>query len=80
MLSELASCQKLVGLKQCTKALKEGRAAKLFVARDAEERVTAPVMRLCEEQGVPVEQVDSMKELGLACHIDVSAAVVAVLK
>ena len=35
MLEELKSAKKVVGIKQLTKALKEGRAAKVFIAADA---------------------------------------------
>ena len=46
MLEELKSAKKVVGIKQLTKALKEGRAAKVFIAADAEVRVTRPIEQL----------------------------------
>ena len=45
----------------------------------ADPRVTEPIQELCAAGRVPVEQVESMKELGEACGIEVSAAVVALL-
>ena len=80
MLDELKSANRVVGMKQLTKALKEGRAAKVFIAADAEPRVTNPVAQLCQNQGVCVETVPSMHELGKACAIEVGAAAAAILK
>ena len=51
----------------------------VLIAQDAEERIVAPLVELCERSSVAVTYVDSMKELGSACGIDVGAAVVALL-
>lgn len=67
----------IIGTKQTVKALKNGRAKELIVAKDAEERVTAKAVELAQEMNIPVTYVDSMKELGKACGIDVGAATVA---
>ncbi|MDR0670683.1 MAG: ribosomal L7Ae/L30e/S12e/Gadd45 family protein [Oscillospiraceae bacterium] len=68
-----------MGLKQTRKALIDGAAKSVFVARDAEARVRQPMLALCEETGVPVFWADTMAELGCACGIEVGAAVAAVL-
>ena len=39
MLSELHSAHKVIGVKQTKKAIKDGRAAMVYVALDAEKRV-----------------------------------------
>ena len=44
------------------------------MALDAEQRVLRPICDLCREMNVPVEEVATMAELGLACQIDVGAA------
>ncbi len=80
MLSQLKTAPKVVGVKQLKKALREGRAAHVFVAEDAEERVTAPVMDLCRQTGVEVTMVPTMRQLGEACQIEVGAAVAGILK
>ena len=49
MLSELNSTQKVVGAKQVKRALNDGRAAKVFLAADADPRVTEPLQRLAGE-------------------------------
>ena len=43
MLNELASSNKVAGVKQSRKAVKEGRAAKVFLARDADPAITEPM-------------------------------------
>ena len=67
----------IIGTKQAVKALKNGKATELIVAKDAEARVTAKAVELARELNIPVTYVDSMKELGKACGIDVGAATVA---
>lgn len=80
MLSELQTAQKVVGVKQSRKAIRDGLAARAFVAKDAEARVIRPIRALCEERSVPVEEIETMQELGKAAQIDIGAAVVTVLK
>ena len=79
MLSELTATEKVVGLKQTRRAIEEGRAAKAFVACDAESRLREPLMLLCKTSGVPSEVHWTMKELGKACGIAVGTAAAAIL-
>ena len=51
----------------------------VFVARDADRRVTEPVLRAAHARGLEVVEVESMVALGRACGIAVGAAVAAVL-
>lgn len=69
-----------VGANQTAKAVRRGRARLVVVARDADRKVTEPVIRAAQERGVPVAEVDSMRELGRACGIAVGAAAAAVLE
>ena len=80
MLSELNTRNKIVGIKQLRKALKEQTAEKVFVAMDADPMLTDPILAACNEGNVPVEQVGTMQELGKACDIEVGAAVAALLR
>ena len=80
MLTELTSKPKVVGAKQVRRAVEAGRAVKVFVARDADPRVTDPITALCADRGVEVCGLASMKEIGTACGIAVGAAVAALLK
>ena len=43
-------------------------------------RVTGRLMQLCRENSVPVENTETMLEIGRACGINVKAAAAAILK
>ena len=77
MLRDWNGQPKVVGVKQSRRAIREGRAAQVFLAVNAD---TAPLADLCKEEGIPVEQRFTMEELGKAAGIQVGAAVVAVLR
>lgn len=79
MLDELRQVRKVVGLKQTVRAVEDGTAEKVFLARDASPDIYNKVVTLCSVNNVKVEYVDSMKQLGEVCRIDVSAAVAALL-
>jgi large subunit ribosomal protein L7A len=68
-----------IGTKQATKMVELGQAQEVFVAKDADLRVTSKIIALCKKMGVQVTYVDSMKLLGKACGIEVGAAIVAVV-
>jgi large subunit ribosomal protein L7A len=69
-----------IGVKQSSKAITEGRALKVFVARNAEQHVTRHILELAEDVGVEVEFVDDMRLLGQSCRIDVGAATAVITK
>ena len=70
----------LVGSKQLRKALKNDRVAAVFLAENADPRLTDEICKCCGEAGIQPAWVPSMRELGRACGIDVGAAAAAVLK
>ncbi len=80
MLTELSQCKSVVGAKQVRRAVEGGSAGKVFLAQDADPRVTGPIADLCREKAVETETVPSMKALGKACGIAVGSAVAALLK
>jgi len=80
LLEELARAQRVVGVKQSRKALLEGRAAQVFLARDADPALTGPLADECARQAVPVVRDFSMEQLGRACRITVGASVAVVLR
>ena len=55
MISELASQEKVIGVKQSRKAIREGRAKRVYLACDADPAITEPVAASCAEAGIPVE-------------------------
>lgn len=80
MLSELRTAHKVIGVKQSKKAIRDGKAAEVFVALDAEKRVVGPIYELCNEMDTKLTEITTMTELGDAAGIDVGAAVVTVLR
>lgn len=80
MLYHLKDTNKVVGTKQCLKAVQNDKAKVVFIAKDAEERVTNPVLQLAKEKQVQIEYVETMKELGALCNIEVKTAVAAIIE
>lgn len=80
MLDELNTKNKIVGLKQTQRGITEGKVKKVFIADDADPKVTAPVIKECSSNGIEIEVVKTMADLGIAAGIDVGAAVAAILK
>ena len=78
-MTALASQEKVIGVKQSRKAVREGRAKRVYLACDADPAITEPVAVSCEAAGIPVETEHTMAQLGRACRITVGASVVAVL-
>jgi len=80
VLEELLNAKrKAVGVKQTIKAVQNGEAKVVFVAADADEHVLRPLRAAIAKRPVQVFEVESMKELGKACKIDVGAAASALL-
>ena len=69
--------KRVVGVKQTRRAIQEGRAARVYLAADADPLITDPLAALCQEKGVPVEGGKTLRELGRAVGIAVGAAAVA---
>ena len=80
MIQELSGPNKVVGAKQVRRALRDGRAARLYVAMDADPRMLQPLVQDAVNRQVPISQAPSMKELGASCGIAVGAAVAVLLK
>jgi large subunit ribosomal protein L7A len=73
--------KKTIGTNQTLKALKQSdeRITIVYVARDAEARVIEPVLQLATKNGVQVEWVETMRQLGKACGIEVGAATASIV-
>lgn len=79
MLTQLEHAGRVVGVKQTRRALNDGRAVAVFLARDADPAITEPLAELAGNRGIAVNWTEHMKELGRACGISVGAAVAAVI-
>ena len=77
MLTELASREKVIGVKQSARAIRDGRAQRVFLACDADELDLEPIRSACGS--LPVEEGYTMAQLGRACGIDVGTAAAALL-
>ncbi|MFU0824312.1 ribosomal L7Ae/L30e/S12e/Gadd45 family protein [Clostridium sp.] len=71
--------EKVIGLKQTLKHMKNGKGQCLYIAKDAEEKLTSPVIELAKEKSIQIVYVETMKELGVLCGIDVGASVALIL-
>lgn len=69
-----------VGTKQTKKAIEQGKVLEVYVAKDADQHVTEGLIAMCQDRNITIRYVDSMKDLGKACGIQVGAATVGILK
>ncbi|MCD8174353.1 MAG: ribosomal L7Ae/L30e/S12e/Gadd45 family protein, partial [Phascolarctobacterium sp.] len=76
----MEAAKRIVGIKQTEKAVAKGIADRVYIACDADERITGKLRELCMEKNVEVSEVESMDKLGKVCGISVKAAVAAILK
>lgn len=70
----------VVGTNQVKRLLNSEKVEKVYVARDAEKRIINNIIEICNEKGIDIIYVETMKKLGQQCNIDVSAATAALLK
>lgn len=68
------SGEKVVGVKQTAKALSNEKGKVLYVAKDADSKLVEPIIELAKANSLQIVYVDTMKELGTLCAIEVSAA------
>ena len=78
--SNLAGRKVVVGSKQLKKALRAGRAERVFLAENAHPAVTEPLAELCGELHIQITWVRTMAELGQKCGIEVGAAAAAMIR
>ncbi len=79
-LDDLKKANRVIGIKQVTKAISKNQVACVFLGADADEKVTEPLKNLCKDKEIPVQSDHTMTELGKTCSIGVGAAAVAILK
>lgn len=66
--------KKVIGVKQTTKAIKNGEGKIVYVANNADTEIIRNIEILCKEFSLQIVYVDTMKDLGKLCGIDVGAA------
>lgn len=72
--------KRIVGAKQTLKAAKSGTADVIYLANDADPKVTMPIIEACKQSNTRIVYIDTMEELGKMCGIDVGAATACVTK
>lgn len=70
----------VVGRKQTLRMIEQGRVSQIFVAKDADFYVTRHVIDAAASDDIPVKYVESMKQLGHMCGIDIGAAVAGLME
>ena len=78
-LRDMANSKMVVGSKQLRKALENGRAKFVYLAKNADPAITDPLEAMCLTNHIPCLWVSTMLDLGCACGIDVGAAAAAVV-
>ena len=78
-MERLSGSEKTVGLKQVRRAVTEGHATVVFLACDADPRLTEPLDDLCREHKVEAVWDYTMAQLGKACGIAVGTSAAAVM-
>lgn len=79
ILTALSNSPHIAGAKQLRKAIRAGTVERVYLAKDADDRVTAPLEELCRQTGTLISWIPSMRELGKACGIGVGAACAGIL-
>ena len=74
MLEKLKNADKVVGTRRLVRAIAAGEIAEAYIARDADLFIVRQVRQACNAAGVRMVEVDSMKQLGEACGIEVKTA------
>jgi large subunit ribosomal protein L7A len=71
---------KVIGMKQTLRALEREQATVLYVAKDAQSKVTFRALELAKSQELPIVYIDTMEELGSVCDVEVKTATAALIK
>ncbi len=69
----------VAGLKQSLKMIKEGKAAEVYLASDADFILSSKISDACLEKGIQPISSHTKSELGKICRLDVDTAVVTIL-
>jgi Ribosomal protein HS6-type (S12/L30/L7a) len=80
VLELLKSGNKAIGIKQSLKVVEADNAKIVYIAKDADDKITGSLRELCDSKAVEIVYVDTMKQLGKACGIEVGASAVCLLK
>ena len=74
MLEKLRNSEKVVGTRRLVRAVLAGEISQVYLAKDADLFIVRQVKEACNQTNVRIFEVDTMKELGEACGVDVKTA------
>ena len=80
MSADWTTKEKVVGIKQTKRAIAEGNAAAVYLAKDADPELTEPLQAMCRLAGIEVGNEYTMSELGKRCGIAVGTAACALCR
>ncbi len=75
-----AEDSRVVGMKQTLRALEMNLVYVLYIAEDADEKVTSRIVELANKKQVEIVKVPTMKELGDACNVRIGTSTCAIVK
>ncbi len=75
-----SAANKAVGTKAVLRALTAGTAARVYVATDSDTFLYQKIVRAAEAAGVRMVKVESGRELGKTCGLQIGCAAAALLK
>ena len=74
-MQELKSSKKrIIGLKQTIKAISNNSLVRVYLAKDADNFIIQSVLNACNGKNLEIVYIDTMKELGEACGIEIGAS------
>lgn len=74
MLETLRNSRKVVGTRRLIRAVLAGEVVEVYLAQDADLFIVRQVKDACNRMSVRIVEVESMKQLGEACGVDVKTA------
>jgi len=72
--------KKVIGVKQTLKSMQNGQGKIVYIAKDADAKLIEPVEKLALNFSIDLVYIETMKELGKLCGIEVGAATALILK
>jgi len=80
MLEKLRNSNKVVGTRRLVRAVLAGEVSEVYLAQDADLFILRQVKEACNQKGVRIVEVETMKQLGEACGVEVKTASAGILK
>ncbi len=72
--------KKVIGVKQSLKSMKNGLGETLYIAKDADSKLIEPLIECADQFSITIQHVNTMKELGKMCGLQIESAAALKLK